>query len=107
MNDLTQLAHGAAAAILVLLLIFEVAEGRTGRAMPCNKGYEYYTPDGSRVRLCHTCGTLYKVYVFDDNCPVPVRQDRVGSYFTVRAHSAQAAEYAVDDLYQRGGSDLT
>lgn len=103
MDDLTILSRCGIAVLAVLLLVFEIREGRAGHGGPANTGYEYYTPDGSRIRIRHVAGTLYKVYVFDD-CPVPVTQDRFGNCFTIRAGSAQEAEYTIDELYAQGGT---
>lgn len=102
MDSLELLARFSILGIVILLLVFEFGEHGSGRGTS-NAGYEYYTPDGSRVRIRHIAGTLYKVYVFDD-CPVPVTRDRFGNCFTVRAGSAQEAEYAIDELYAQGGT---
>lgn len=104
MDLLNILGYGGIAVLIILLIIFELKEGRFGKRTPQSSGYEYYTPDNSRVRIQKTFGTLYKVYVYS-NCPVPTKRDRSGYYFTVRARSASEAEYIVDDIYQQGGAD--
>lgn len=107
MDTLNILAYGGIAVLVVLLIIFEIKEGRIGsRRTPQNGGYEYYTADGNSLRIRHVFGSLYKVYVFS-YCPVPTRKDRFGIYFTVRARSASEAEYVVDGIYRRGGADAT
>ena len=100
MNDLIIFSRCAAAGIVVLLLIFEFSAGRAGRGAPANVGYTYYVPDGSCVRIRHIAGTLYRVYADDSACPLSLRRDRFGGYFTVTAGSAQEAERAIDELYQ-------
>lgn len=103
MDSLNVLGYGGIAALIILLVIFELKEGRLGNRRPQGGGYEYYTPDNSRVRIHKTFGSLYKVYVYG-NCPVATRRDRFGCYFTVRARSASEAEYLVDDIYQKEGA---
>lgn len=104
MDSLNVLGNGGIAVLIILLIIFELKEGRFGKRTPQSGGYEYYTPDRDRVRIHKTFGTLYKVYVYS-NCPVPTKRDRFGYYFTVRARSASEAEYIVDDIYQQRGAD--
>ena len=96
------LGYGGIAVIVILLLIFEIREGRLGQRTPRSNGYEYYTASGTRLRIRHMFGSLYRIYVFDP-CPVETRQDRLGTYFTIRAGSASEAEYIVDGIYQGGG----
>lgn len=104
MDSLNSLGYGGIAVLIILLIIFELKEGRLGNRAPQSGGYEYYTPDKSRVQIHKAFGTLYKVYVYN-NCPVPTKKDRFGCYFTVRARSASEAEYIVDDIYQSRGAD--
>lgn len=103
MDSLSSLGYGGIAALIILLVIFELKEGRLGNRRPQNGGYEYYTPDSNRVRIHKAFGSLYKVYVYG-NCPVITRRDRFGCYFTVGARSASEAEYLVDDIYQNEGA---
>lgn len=103
MGTLSYLSYGGIACLIVLLLIFEFRDGLMGLGgTPRYSGYEYYTASGEGLRIRHVFGSLYKVYVTGE-CPVPTKRDRYGTYFTVRAHSASEAEYAIDSLYHGGG----
>ena len=102
METLDILGYGGIAILALLLVIYEWKDGCIGLRKPPNIGYEYYTADNSRVKICKAFGTLYKIYVFG-NCPVETQNDRFGTYFTLRASSASEAEYLVDDIYQHGG----
>lgn len=102
-DTLTILAYGGIAVLVILLIIFEIKEGRIGRShTPQNGGYEYYTESGETLRVRHVFGSLYKAYVFG-YCPVATKKDRFGVYFPVRARSASEAEYLIDGIYRRGG----
>ena len=102
-NALYILAYGGIAVLVILLLVFEMQEGRIGRSRaPDNGGYEYYTESGEVLRIRHTFGSLFKVYVFG-YCPVATKEDRLGTYFSVRARSASEAESIIDGIYRRGG----
>jgi hypothetical protein len=101
MNDnLTIIAYGGIAVLVILLTIFEIKESRS--YTPQNGGYEYYTEGGEVLRVRHVFGSFYKVYVFG-YCPVATKKDRFGVYFPVRARSAREAEYHIDGIYRRGG----
>lgn len=104
MNDtLNILAYGGITVLVVLLIVYEIKEGRLGRSRtPQNSGYEYYTESGETIRIRHVFGSQYKAYVFG-HCPVATKQDRLGVYFPVRARSASEAEYLIDGIYRRGG----
>lgn len=102
-DTLNILAYGGIAVLAILLLIFEIKESRIGRNnAPNNGGYEYYTENGEVLRIRHTFGSLYKVYVFG-YCPISTKEDRLGTYFSVRARSASEAESIIDGIYRRGG----
>lgn len=102
-DTLNILAYGGIAVLVILLIIFEIKEGRIGRShAPQNGGYEYYTESGEALRICHVFGSLYKAYVFG-YCPVTTKKDRLGVYFPVRARSASEAEYLIDGMYRRRG----
>ena len=102
MYDLDMIEYAGIAALIILLIIFELRDVNCGNVLSANKGYEYYTSDSSRVRIHKVFGSLYKIYVYG-NCPVQTKQDRFGTYFTVRARSASSVEYIVDDIYQSAG----
>lgn len=103
-ETLTILAYGGIAVLVILLIIFEIKEGRIGRShAPQNGGYEYYTESGETLRVRHVFGSWYKAYVFG-YCPVATKKDRFGVYFPVRARSASEAEYLIDGIYRRGGN---
>lgn len=106
MDTLNVLGYGGIAVLIILLAIFEWKDGRFGKRTPHSEEYEYYTADNSFVRIHKVFGSLYKVYVYNDS-PVPTKKDKFGSYFTVRARSESEAEYIIDGMYQRGGSDLS
>ena len=102
-DTLNILAYGGIAVLVILLIIFEIADARLGRSRtPKSNGYEYYTESGETLRIRHVFGSLHKVYVFD-YCPVATKKDRFGVYFPVRARSASEAEYLIDEIYRRGG----
>ena len=102
-DTLTILAYGGIAVLVILLIIFEIKEGRSGIShTPQNSGYEYYTKSGETLRVRHVFGSLYKAYVFG-YCPVATKKDRFGIYFPIRARSASEAEYLIDGIYRRGG----
>lgn len=102
-DTLTILAYGGIAVLVILLIIFEIKEGRIGRSHTSqNGGYEYYTESGETLRVRHVFGSLYKTYVFG-YCPIATKKDRFGVYFPVRARSASEAEYLIDGIYRRGG----
>mgnify|MGYP000854209089 FL=1 len=102
-DTLSILAYGGIGVLVILLIIFEIKEGRIGRShTPQNGGYEYYTESGETLRVRHVFGSLYKAYVFG-YCPVATKKDRFGVYFPVRARSASEAEYFIDGIYRRGG----
>lgn len=102
-DTLNILACGGIAILVILLIIFEIKEGRIGRGhAPRNGGYEYYTESGEALRIRHVFGSLYKAYVFGYS-PVPTKKDRFGSYFAIRARSASEVEYMIDGIYRRGG----
>lgn len=101
-DTLNILAYGGIAILVILLVVFEIAEGRFGRNhAPKSNGYEYYTEDGNCLRIRHAFGSLYKVYVFG-YCPVATKKDRFGVYFPVRARSSSEAEYIIDGVFRRG-----
>ena len=101
-DTLNILAYGGTAALIILLIIFEIREAVIGRSRtPQNGGYEYYTPNGETIRIRHVFGSLYKAYVFGC-CPAATKEDKFGVYFPVRARSASDAEYFIDSIYQRG-----
>lgn len=102
MDSLRSLGYGGIAALIILLVIFELKEGRLGNRRPQNGGYEYYTESSDTLRVRHVFGSLYKAYVFG-YCPVATKKDRFGVYFPVRARSASEAEYLIDGIYRRGG----
>ena len=102
MDSLRSLGYGGIAALIILLVIFELKEGRLGNRRPQNGGYEYYTESGDTLRVRHVFGSLYKAYVFG-YCPVATKKDQFGVYFPVRARSASEAEYLIDGIYRRGG----
>lgn len=107
-ETLTLLQYGGIAVLVVLLIVFEIKEGRIGRSYtPQNGGYEYYTESGAILRIRHVLGSLYKVYVFGGYCPVATKKDRFGDYFSIRACSAAEAEYLIDGIYQRGGNPVS
>lgn len=103
MDSLNILGYGGIAVLIILLVIFELKEGRLGKRRAQSGGYEYYTPDNNKVRIYKAFGSLYKIYVYG-NCPVETKKDRFGCFFTVRARSASQAEYLVDDIYQNEGA---
>ena len=102
-NTLNILAFGGIALLVILLVVFEIKEGRIGRDhTPQNRGYEYYTESGETLRIRHVFGSVYKVYVFG-YCPVTTKKDRFGVYFPVRARNTSEAEFQIDGIYRRGG----
>lgn len=106
-DTLTILAYGGIAVLVILLIIFEIKDGRIGRShAPQNGGYEYYTENGETLRVRHVFGSLYKAYVFG-YCPVATKKDRIGVFFPVRARSASEAEYLIDGIYRRGGNPFS
>lgn len=106
MDTLNVLGYGGIAVLIILLIIFEWKDGRFGKRIPYSEGYEYYTANNSCVRIHKVFGSLYKVYVYNDS-PAPTKRDKFGSYFTVRARSAPEVENIIDDMYRRGGSELS
>ena len=105
MDILNILRYGGITVLLTLLIVFELKEGRFGNQRLPSGGYEYYTINNKPVRIYKAFGSLYKVY--DSHCPFPTKTDRFGNYFTVKARSAPEAEYLIDDIYQRGGVDVS
>lgn len=102
-DTLNILAYGGIAVLIILLILFEIKEGKIGRSYtPQSGGYEYYTESGETLRIRHVFGSLYKAYVFG-YCPVATKKDRFGVYFPVRAHLASEAEHLIDRIYRRGG----
>lgn len=102
-NLLIVIAYGGIATLVILLVLFEIRDGRVGQShVPQNSGYEYYTPNGQSLRIRHVFGSLYKAYVYG-YCPVETKKDRFGTYFSVRARSASEAEFLIDGIYRRGG----
>ena len=102
MDSLTILAYGSMAILALLLIIFEIRDARIGKSyMPNSVPYAFYTESGECVHIRKMFGSNYRVYA-DGNCPVPLRRDRRGNYFSIRAHSAPEAEAIVDEIY-RGG----
>ena len=99
METLSILAYGGIGLLGFLLMVFEIRDIRTGgNKIPGNTAYEFYTSNGTRVRISKTFGSGYKVYVYG-NCQIKTKKDRYGrSFFTVRARSASEAEYVIDDL---------
>ena len=98
-DTLSILAYGGIAALVILLVIFEI---KYSNRSPQGSGYEYYTQNGDVLRIRHVFGSLFRVYVFG-YCPVSTKSDRVGTYFTVRARSVSEAEQLIDGVYRRGG----
>ena len=104
---LNVLAYGGIAILVILLVVFEIREGGIGKNhTPQNGGYEYYTEGGNCLRIKHSFGTRYKVYICG-YCPVPTKKDRFGAHFTSRARSASEAEFMVDGLYRRCDVGIT
>ena len=53
------------------------------------------------VRIKHIVASRYKIYISEqDSCPVQTKKDRYGTYFILKARSAQDAEYRIDELYR-------
>lgn len=53
-DTLNILAYGGIAVLVILLIVFEIKEGRIGRNhTPQNGGYEYYTESGETLRVRH------------------------------------------------------
>ncbi len=98
MEVLSTLPYVGIAALALLLVVFEGNYKSEGSSLT-GSGYTYYTPDRSIVRIRHIFGSCYKIYV-NDPCPVPVKQDRFGDYFTIHARSASEAELQIDELYR-------
>ena len=98
MDKLDILRFGGIGVLVVLLVIFELTNRSPRRRQNSLKGYEYYTPDGSRVLIRHVFGSCFKVYVYGA-CPVMTGSDRYGDLFKVHARSASEAEYKVDQAY--------
>lgn len=99
MESLSTLSYGGISLLVILLAVFEIKDIRTGRKnVPSNASYEFYTSNGTHLRISKSFGSAYKVYVYG-NCPVQTRKDRYGrSFFTVRARSASEAEDVIDEL---------
>lgn len=98
MDKLDILRFGGIGVLVILLGIFELTNRSPRRRRSNLRGYEYYTPDGSRVLICHMFGSCFKVYVYGA-CPVMTVSDRYGDFFKVHARSATEAEYKVDQAY--------
>lgn len=102
MDELTVLYYGGIATLAILLLIFEIRGFRSG-GYSNNHTYVYYTVGNIPVRIRHTVGSSYKVYVTDNiPCPAETKADRFGRYFKIKARGAQDAEFQIDELYRAG-----
>ena len=102
MDTVEILGYGGIAILIVLLVVYELKD-ILGNGSVMNGGYEYYTADGSCVRILHLFSAYYKVYALDF-CPVQMKRDRLGNYFILRARSAIEVEHKIDELYQMGGA---
>lgn len=98
MEVLNVLPYGGITTLILLLVTFEVKYRQECSTLSGNS-YTYYTPNNNTVRIRHIFGSRYKVYV-NDACPVPVKHDRFGDYFTLNARSASDAELQIDELYR-------
>ena len=104
METLDLLSYGSIAFLAILEIIFEIKEGHAGnRRTSQGKGYEYYTADGSVLRIVHVFGSRYKVYTSGYYCPVPNKKDRLGTYFNVKAGSSSEVEFIIDGIYRKEG----
>lgn len=101
MDALTILPYGGISVLAFLLVVFELTNAQQGNGTPRN-GYQFFTADGSCVRIRHIFGRIYKVYPEGD-CPVRTETDRYGRFFRVKAKSASEAEYRVDRVYGSQG----
>ena len=98
MDKLEILRYGGVAVLVVLLVIFELTDRSPVGRKKGLRGYDYYTPDGSRVLIHHVLGSRFKVYVYG-GCPISTSRDRYGEFFKVNARSAHEAELKVDQAY--------
>lgn len=102
MDELTILQYSGIGLLIVLLIIFEAANFQSG-GFSNKYTYVYYTCSNEAVRIKRTMVYCYKVYVTDaDLCPLQTKRDRYGTYFKIKARSAQDAEYKIDELYRAG-----
>lgn len=100
MDCLSILQYGGITVLIVLLIIFEVRNFQ-GNSYANNYSYVYYTYNNIAVRIKHIVASRYKVYISEhDSCPVQTKKDRYGTYFVLKARSAQDAEYRIDELYR-------
>lgn len=100
MDCLSVLQYGGIIVLMVLLIIFEVKNFK-GNGYANDYSYVYYTCKNIAVRIKRIVASRYKVYVSEsDSCPVQTNKDRYGTYFILKARSAQDAEYRIDELYR-------
>ena len=100
MDCLSVLEYGGIMTLVVLLVIFEIRYFQ-GKRYANNYSYVYYTCNNIAVRMKHIVASCYKIYISEqDSCPVQTKKDRYGTYFIIKASSAQDAEYRIDELYR-------
>lgn len=76
-------------------------DGSEGFLPPDGDGYEYCVSASNGVYILHRCGRVYRVYlIFGSISGVPLRRDRRGVYFIVRANNPSAVEIAVDRIFR-------
>ena len=93
---------GAIALLLLTALVYSLLVKLSEALFGSHRSYEFFTADGQRLVIRHTFMLRRKIYVSDGASPLPLKHDRHGSYFLLRACSASRAEDKIDRLYQGG-----
>ncbi len=101
MDLLTVIPIASGVLIISLLITFEIMyRSGTASGTSRNSGYKYYINSSTVVEIRAMFGRTYRVYMISGNCPISLQQDRMGSYFTVKAPNAQAAEAQIDNIFR-------
>lgn len=71
--------------------------GRGSFIPPRGEGYEYYVSASTMVYILKKNNSTHRVYLISGEAPAAkLKQDRYGTYFTVRAANAATVENIVD-----------
>lgn len=93
--------------VLALLIAFEIMYRNNTVASPSARGstsqgvgYKYYVNSNTVLQIRAMFGRKYRIYVLSGNCPVPLNQDRIGSYFSLTSRNTQELECMIDELFR-------
>ena len=95
----------AGVVVIVLLIAFEITYrdglARTASGLGARRSYQYYIDSERMVEIRSLPGRRYRIYVPSGRSPLPLREDRFGSYFTLSGASPREIEEQIDNLFEK------